>query len=90
MRFSQARVGGGAQPPPTPGAGDPKPLQGHERVRGKEDRCADEVGGAGWSVCVWVGCHCLAKMLPMNFTTFGRSKIKRERRRRNEGQMHVL
>lgn len=41
--------------PPTPGAGDPKPLQGHERVRGKEDRCADEVGRAGWSVCVWVG-----------------------------------
>lgn len=51
MRFSE---GGGAD--------DPEPLQGHERVRGKEDGCADEVGGWG-GVCVlggWGGNHCLA------------------------------
>lgn len=48
MRFSE---GGGCFSTPTPCAYNPEPLWGHERVRGKEDGCADEVRGWG-AACV--------------------------------------
>lgn len=82
MRFSEAGVGGGAQPPPHPALVTPSPsrVMGESEVRRIDVQM--RLGGLG-GVCECVGLggwggHCLAKMLPMNFTTFGRSKIKRE------------
>lgn len=64
-------------PTPTPTDFDLKLLRGHEGVRGEHDGYVNE-GGGGWvAVRRWEHlsrdysprhCHCLAQLLPLNFT----------------------